>query len=352
MYLKIKPIKFKNKLVGENQNCYIIAEIGSNFDGSLTKAKKLIKLAKFSGADAVKFQTFTAEELILKQAFEKKTAFQAKWKNSVWDTYKKAEFPRKWHKELNKFSKKIGIHFFTSPWDFEAVDMLNELNPPAIKIGSGDITHLEILKYIGSKKKPVILATGASTIKEVENAVNAIKSSGNHQIILLHSVTQYPSPIEDANLLVLEKLRKKFQLNVGYSDHSPGSLVALASVALGATIIEKHFTDDPTLSGPDHPHSMNPKSFAKMVNDIKLLNKALGDGVKKVENIEKETRIIQRRGIWTVKPIAKGEKFTKNNLKTLRPALGVSASKYNKILGKISKKKYNAFQVIKEKDLS
>jgi len=349
--LKIKPIKFKNKLVGENQSCYIIAEIGSNFDGSLTKAKKLIKLAKLSGADAVKFQVFTAEKLIIRQGFEQKTAFQAKWKNSVWSTYKKAEFPRKWHKELNEFSKKIGIHFFTSPWDFEAVDMLDELNPPAIKIGSGDITYLEILKYIGSKKRPVILATGASTIKEVENAVNAIKSTGNQQIILLHSVTQYPSPIEDANLLVLEQLRKKFQLNVGYSDHSPGSLVALASVTLGAKIIEKHFTDNPNLSGPDHPHSMDPKSFADMVKDIKLLEKSLGDGIKKIENSEKETKIIQRRGIWTIKSIAKGEKFNENNLKVLRPVLGIPATEYNSILGKRSKKKFKAYQVIKKTDL-
>ena len=349
--MKIKPIKFKNKLVGENQSCYIIAEIGSNFDGSLTKAKKLIKLAKFSGADAVKFQVFTAEELIIRQGFEQKTAFQAKWKNSVWNTYKKAEFPRKWHKELNEFSKKIGIHFFTSPWDFEAVDMLDELNPPAIKIGSGDITYLEILKYIGSKKRPVILATGASTIQEVENAVKAIKSTGNQQIILLHSVTQYPSPIEDANLLVLEELRKKFQLNVGYSDHSPGSLVALASVTLGAKVIEKHFTDNPNLSGPDHPHSMDPKSFADMVKNIKLLEKALGDGIKKIENSERETKIIQRRGVWTIKPIAKGEKFNENNLKVLRPVLGIPATEYNSILGKRSKKKFKAYQVIKKTDL-
>jgi sialic acid synthase SpsE len=349
--LKIKPIKFKNKLVGENQKCYIIAEIGSNFDGSLVKAKKLIKLAKNSGADAVKFQVFTAEGLIIRQGFEQKTAFQAKWKNSVWDTYRKAEFPRKWHKELNEFSKKMGIHFFTSPWDFEAVDMLDELNPPAIKIGSGDITYLEILKYIGSKKRPVILATGASTVKEVENAVNAIKSTGNQQIILLHSVTQYPSPIEDANLLVLEELRKKFQLNVGYSDHSPGSLVALASVTLGARIIEKHFTDNPNLTGPDHPHSMDPKSFSLMIKNIRILEKALGNGMKKIERSEKETKIIQRRGIWTIKPIKKGEKFSKENISAVRPVIGVSASKFGFILGKKAKRNFLAYKPIKVQDI-
>lgn len=349
--LKIKPIKLKNKLVGENQNCYIIAEIGSNFDGSLTKAKKLIKLAKQSGADAVKFQTFTAKGLIMKQGFDRKTAFQAKWKNSVWETYKKAEFPREWHKELNNFSKKMGIHFFTSPWDFEAVDMLDALNPPAFKIGSGDITYLEILKYVASKKKPIILATGASTIKEVEDAVKTIKSTGNKQIILLHSVTQYPSPIEDANLLVLERLRKTFQLNVGYSDHSPGSLVALASVTLGARIIEKHFTDDPSLSGPDHPHSMDPKSFSSMVKDIRILQRALGDGKKKVEKSEKETRIIQRRGIWTIKPIKKGEKFSKENIVAVRPVLGVPASKFGTVMGKKAKHNFLPYKPIRVQDI-
>lgn len=349
--MKIKPIKLKNKSVGENQNCYVIAEIGSNFDGSLTRAKKLIKLAKSSGADAVKFQSFTAEKLISKYGFEKKTAFQGKWKNSVWNTYKKAEFPRKWHDELNKFCKKIDIHFFTSPWDFEAVDMLDKLNPVAIKIGSGDITYLELLKYIALKKRPIILATGASTMKEVENAVKIIKSTGNNQIILLHSVTQYPSSIESANLLVLKTLRKKFQLNVGYSDHSPGSLVSLGSVALGAKIIEKHFTDDPARLGPDHNHSMDPKSFADMVKNIRLLEKALGNGIKQVEKIEHETRIIQRRGIWTVKPIEKGENFSRNNLMVLRPALGISATKYVSLLGKKSKKKFDAYQIINKEDL-
>ena len=349
--MKIKPIKFKNKLVGENQKCYIIAEIGSNFDGSLTKAKKLIRLAKLSGADAVKFQTFTAENLISKSGFDEKNAFQKNWKKSVWDTYKSAEFPRKWHKILNDYSKKLQIHFFTSPWDFEAVDMLNDLNPPAIKIGSGDITYNKILRYIGSKRKPVILATGASTMKEVENAVKVIKSTGNSKIILLHSVTQYPSVIEEANLLVLNKMKEKFKLNVGYSDHSPGSLIAIASVTLGACIIEKHFTENPNLTGPDHPHSMDPKSFQSMVKDIRLLQYALGNGIKKVEKTEKETRIIQRRGIWTTSAIAKGEEFTEENVKALRPALGISISKYDSVLGKSAKKNFHAYQPIKEKDL-
>ena len=331
-------------MVGAGYSCYVIAEIGSNFDGSLMKAKKLIKLAKKCGADAAKFQSFKTEELLSRNGFERKSAFQSRWKKSVWQVYKDAELPRKWHKELNNYAKKIGIHFFTSPWDFDAVNLLKKLNVPAIKVGSGDITYLEILKKIGALKKPIFLATGASTIKEVSDAIKAIKSTGNHKIILMHSVTQYPSPIEQANLNVLQTLMKKFRLNVGYSDHSPGSLVPLASVALGASVIEKHFSLNPKSKGPDHLHSMSPESFAKMVQDIRTLEKALGNGQKRIEKSEKETRIVQRRGIWTIKKIKKGEKFNNNNIKPLRPVKGMSASNYKEILGRKAARDFRPYE--------
>jgi N-acetylneuraminate synthase len=349
--VNIKPIKIGKKFVGENYPCYIIAEIGSNFDGSLTQAKKLIKLAKKCGANAAKFQVFRTEDLISKKGFEQKNTFQKKWKKPVWDVYKNAEFPRNWHTELNTYSKKLGIDFFTSPWDFDAVDYLVKLKVPVIKIGSGDITYLDILKYIGSKNLPILLATGASTLKEISIAVKTIKSTGNNKIFLMQSITQYPSPISDANLKVLHTLKSKFNLNVGYSDHSPGSLVSLSSVALGACIIEKHFTLDPKMSGPDHPHSMSPDNFESMVKEIRTLEIAMGDGIKKVENSEKETRIIQRRGIWTIKPIKKGEKFTRDNIRPLRPIKGISSSNYEQILGKISKHSMKEFRPILKNDL-
>lgn len=337
-------------MVGEGHRCYVIAEIGSNFDGSLAKAKKLIKLAKECGADAAKFQAFKTELLLSEKRFEKKSAFQSRWKKSVWQTYKDAELPRNWHKKLNDYAKKIKIDFFTSPWDFEAVDILTKLKAPAIKIGSGDITYVDILKYIGSKQKPVLLATGASTLKEVEEAVKAIRSTRNNQIILMHSVTQYPSPIEDANLNALNVLKKKFSLNLGYSDHSPGSLIVLASVAMGASVIEKHFSLNPNSKGPDHPHSMSPKAFKKMVDDIRQLEKAKGDGIKKIEKSEKETVIIQRRGIWAIKPIKKGEKFSRKNIMALRPFDSISASKFEYILGKKSKRGIENSQPVKKSD--
>jgi N-acetylneuraminate synthase len=347
---KIETIKIGNIKVGPDHPCYIIAEIGSNFDGSLQKAKKLIKLAKDCGANAVKFQSFKTDLLLSKNGFDKKNAFQAKWKKSVWKTYQDAEFPRKWHKILNDFSKKNSIQFFTSPWDFEAVELLKELDVPVIKIGSGDITYFEMLKRVGKTGKPIILATGASNMKEVEDAVKIIKSTGNKKIILLHSVVQYPSPIQEANLNALETLRKKFNLNVGYSDHSPGSLIVLSSVVLGAKIIEKHFTIDPKSMGPDHPHSMDPKSFKKMIDNIRTIEKSMGDGKKNPVHSENETRIIQRRGIWTVNGIKKGEKISEENIKALRPFSGISASKYEKIIGKKATRNLKAHYALKEND--
>ncbi|MDE1817921.1 MAG: N-acetylneuraminate synthase family protein [Thaumarchaeota archaeon] len=346
----LKPVKIGNKTLGKNHKCYIVAEIGSNFDGSLLQAKKLIRLAKNCGADAAKFQSFKTENLLSRKGFEKRQGYQTRWKKSVWDVYKSAELPREWHKELNQYARKIGIHFFTSAWDFEAVDLLENINAPAIKIGSGDLTYHKLLEYAASTKKPILLATGISTMKEIEEAVKVIRSVGNNQIILLHSVVQYPSPIEFANLKVLETLREKFKLNVGYSDHSLGSLVALASVVLGACIIEKHFTIDPTLSGPDHPHAMDPKSFKEMVQSIRLLEKAIGDGIKKIEPIEQETRIIMRRGIWTTRKISKGEKFTKGNVMALRPAIGISASEYDFVIGKVARRSYQPFEALRKND--
>lgn len=339
-------IKIGKKVVGENYPCYIIAEIGSNFDGSLKKAKRLIELAKKSGADCAKFQSFLTEKILSKTGFEKKVAFQSGWKEPVWEIYKKAELPRKWHKELAKHAKKVKIDFMSTPYDYEAVDLLDKICVPAFKIGSGDITYLEFLKYIAKKKKPVLLPTGASTVSEIQNAIKAIKSVKNNKIILLQSVTQYPSPLEDANILSMVSMKKKFGLNVGYSDHSPSIPVPIASVALGACVIEKHFTDNIENEGPDHPHSLDPYNFAKMVQRIREVEKALGDGLKKVERSERDTRIIQRRSIFTVKPIQKGERFTSENIKCLRPFIGLPASELSMVLKKRAKKDLKPYTAI------
>ena len=237
----------------------------------------------------------------------------------------------------------------STPYDYAAVDLLEENKVPAYKIGSGDITYLEFLKYIARKRKTILLPTGASTITEIRKAINVIKKEGNNNIILLQSITQYPSPIDEANINAMITLKKKFHCNVGYSDHSRGILVPIASVALGACVIEKHFTDDLKNLGPDHLHSLDPANFTDMVKKVRDLEKALGDGVKKVEKSEKYTRIIQRRSVYTIKKIKKGEKFNQNNIKCLRPALGVSASQFDLILKKRAKKDLDQYLALKEK---
>ena len=348
--MKIKPIKINNKLIGENKPCYIIAEIGSNFDGNINIAKRLIKKAKEAGADAAKFQSFQTEKILSKKGFEKKISFQSSWKKSVWDVYKDAELPLEWIKKLDIYAKKCKIQFLSAPYHKEAVDELIKINIPAIKIGSGEITNTEFLKYVAQKNKPILLATGASTLKEIEVAVKTILNKGNNKIILMQATTQYPSPIEDTNLKVLEHFRKKFKLNIGYSDHTPGYTAVLGSIAFGANVIEKHFTLDNESDGPDHPHSLDPIQFNVMVKKIKEMEIAIGHSNKIIEKSENETKIIQRRGIWTRKKIKKGEKFTNVNLDVLRPCIGISASYFSSILNKKAKKNYPAFTALKKND--
>lgn len=316
----MKRITIDGRKIGEGYPVYCIAEIGSNFDGDLDRAKSLIDLATDSGANAVKFQSFLTDKIISKKGFENlRVGFQAKWKKSVYEVYKDAEFPRKWHKKISDYCKKKKITFFSSPYDFEAVDLLEELDVPVYKIGSGDITWHEIIKYIAEKGKPIILGVGASTIKEIEEAVNIIYSTGNKKLILLQCVTNYPSKFESANINAMINLKKKFNCLVGYSDHTPGYIVPLGMTALGGCVIEKHFTDDKTRKGPDHPFAMDTNDFKLMVSNIRLLEKALGSN-KKLYNEEKDTVILQRRCLRAAKDIEKGTKITRNLIDVLRPA--------------------------------
>jgi len=346
----LKSIKIGKKTLGQNYPSYIIAEIGSNFDGSLKKAKRLIDLAKDSGADCAKFQSFITHKLLSEKGFDNTVSFQSKWKKPVWKIYQDAEFPREWHKKLAIYAKKRKIDFMSTPYDFEAVDLLDSIGTPAFKIGSGDITYLEFLKYIAKKNKPILLPTGASTISEIKQAISTIKSTKNQKIILMQSVTQYPSPLEDANIQAMVNMGNQFNLNFGYSDHAPGMIVPLASVALGACVIEKHFTDNKKNSGPDHPHSLNSVEFKEMVRRIRQVETALGTGVKKVEKSEKQSRIIQRRSVFTIKQIQKGKKFTLDNIACLRPSIGLSASEFGKIINKRAKKTLKPFSAIRKTD--
>lgn len=323
--------------MGEGEPTYVIAEIGSNFDGSLEQAKRLVDLAKEVGADAAKFQSFLPDKIIAKRGFGTKTSFQAKWGKPVYEVYCDATFPREWHQEIAEYCHKKDIHFLSSPYDEEAVDLLSEVGVPAFKIGSGDITFLSLVEYIAKKGKPILLGTGASSMGEIEEAVNTIRAAGNQDIVLLQCITNYPSPFEHANIRAMVALREAFQVLVGYSDHTPGSVVPLGAVALGACVIEKHFTFDKTRKGPDHPSAMDVPEMTAMIRDIRLLEAALGSPIKQLTQVETETVIIQRRSLFAKVDIPAGTTITADMIEPLRPAIGITPQYMHLVMGRKAK---------------
>ncbi len=331
-----KQIKIGNKNIGEGFPVYIIAEIGANFDRDINKAKKLIKAAKECGADCAKFQTFIAEKIVSAGGFARMQlkGVHGSWGRPVHEVFRDAEFPREWHKEINDYCKEIGIDFSISPYDMEAVDLCEELDLPFIKIGSGEITWLEMLEYIAKKNKPMFLATGDATLSEIDEALRTIEATGNKNLVLMQCITNYPSKIESANINVLKTYQTAFNIVVGYSDHSPGPVVALGSVALGAKVIEKHFTISKADKGPDHPHSMDINDFKKMVQYIRELEDALGSTRKLVVEEESETVIVQRRSLYATKDIPMGKKIEADDVIELSPQLGILPKYKTKILGK------------------
>ncbi len=341
-----KQIKIGKRFIGNGQPAYLIAEIGANFDGSIEKAKKLIDAAKTSGADCAKFQTFSVPKIVSEGGFSrmKLEGVHGSWGRSVSEVFKDAEFPREWHKEISEYCAKIGIDFSTSPYDFEAVDLCVKLNVPFIKIGSGEITWLEMLDYIARKNKPIMLATGDATMSEIDEAIRVIENAGNHELVLMQCITNYPSKIDSANVNVLKTYQTAFDVLTGYSDHSTGPVVALASIVLGGCVVEKHFTLDKADKGPDHPHSMNPTEFKLMVDYIREVERALGGSRKKVVEEESETVFVQRRCLYAKKNISKGHIMTVEDIDVLRPALGILPKFKDIIIGKEAKVDINIGQ--------
>lgn len=335
-----KIFQVGDRAVGEGQPVLIMADLGANFDGSLSKAKALAKLVKDAGADVVKIQSFLAPKIVSGKGFASMhlKGVHGSWGKPVDEVFQSAEFPREWHKEFFAYCKEIGIIASSSPWDYEAVDIMDASGVPFYKIGSGDITWLEMVEYIAKKGKPVILATGASTLAEVDEAVETIERAGNKDLALLQCITNYPSKIESANLRVLDTYQTAFDVITGYSDHTPGDTVVLGAVARGAKVIEKHFTDSKKNAGPDHPHSMEPDEFAKMVERIRDMEKALGSSRKEVVVEESETVIVQRRGLYAAAPIKQGEAVGVERLVELRPALGIYPKYKRRVAGLRAKK--------------
>lgn len=331
-----KEIKIGDKIIGLNHPTYFIAEIGANFDGSIEKAKQLIDAAKAAGADCAKFQTFSTPRIVSEGGFShmQLKGVHGSWGRTVSEVFKDAEFPIAWHKEIASYCKSIGIDFSTSPYFKEAVDLCVELDVPFIKIGSGDITWHEMLEYIASKGKPVMLATGDATMAEIDEAVRVIEKTGNKNLVLMQCITNYPSKIDSANVNVLKTYQNAFDVLTGYSDHSPGHVVALASTVIGGRVIEKHFTLDKTATGPDHPHSMEPHDFKFMVDSIREVERAMGSTCKEVVEEEGETVFVQRRCLYAARDLKKGQTISEEDIDVLRPALGIPPKYKSVIIGK------------------
>jgi len=306
------------------QKTYFIADIAANHDGDLERAKNLCLLAKQAGADAAKFQHFKASTIVSDKGFNdlgSKQSHQSGWKKSIFEVYQDASVPLDWTRELKYFCDSIDLDFFTTPYDIDYVDQLDEF-VSMYKIGSGDITWHKMLHKVASKGKKVIIATGASNIREVLDAIS-ILSEYDIPVCLMQCNTNYTVDLENhkfINLNVLKTYKKFFpEMQLGLSDHTAGDITVLGAVALGATMVEKHFTDDNDRDGPDHPFSMNPKSWREMVDRTRLLELSLGDGYKKVEDNEKNTSILQRRSIRLIKDLKKGHVLSEEDVVCLRP---------------------------------
>jgi len=321
----MKKTTIGERSVGGDEPTYFIAEISANHDGDLERAKKLIRLAAQAGADAAKFQNFRASEIVSDHGFRSlggPLSHQSSWRKSVFKVYQGASIPFEWVPELSEEADKVEIHYFSSPYDFEAVNEL-EAFFPAIKIGSGDITWIEIIRLIASKGKPVLLGTGASTLEEVRRAVDAILEL-NSELVLMQCNTNYtasPENFDHIHLNVLKTYAELYpQVVLGLSDHTSGHATVLGAVALGARVIEKHFTDDTSREGPDHPFSMDPDAWREMVDRTRELERALGSPEKRVASNETETVVIQRRCLRAARKIETGSTLTREMITVLRPA--------------------------------
>lgn len=312
----------------------IIAEAGVNHNGSLETAKKLVDSAIDSGADIIKFQTFIAEKIISK--FADKAEYQKKndpnSKNQL-EMVKKLELSFDDFLQLEEYCTAKGIEFMSTPFDFESIDFLNTIGMKRWKIPSGEITNLPYLIKIACLNQPVILSTGMSTMEEIETAVHLLRDNGVSDLTVLHCTTEYPAPFTDVNLYAMLTIKEKFGVTVGYSDHTKGIEVPIAAAALGATVIEKHFTLDKNMEGPDHKASIEPHELKAMVESIRNVEKALGDGVKRPAESERKNMMIARKSIVAKTQIRKGELFTEQNLTVKRPGNGITPMKWFDIMG-------------------
>jgi len=330
-------------------NTFIIAEAGVNHNGSIKLAKKLIDIASEARANAVKFQTFKAESLVIKNA--EKADYQKELTDkseSQYEMIKKLELDIDAHLELIEYCRIKNIIFLSTPFDLDSVELLNNLNLKIFKIPSGEITNLPYLRKIGSLGKEIVLSTGMADIGEIEDALDILIGSGSNKkdITILHANTEYPTPMEDVNLKSMVTIGNTFDVNYGYSDHTLGIEVPIAAVAMGASVIEKHFTLDKNMDGPDHKASLEPDELIEMVKSIRNIERALGSSIKKPSKSEFKNISVARKSIVAKKNIKKGELFDKENIIIKRPGSGISPMMWDKILNTTALKDYNEDDLI------
>lgn len=328
----------------------IIAEAGVNHNGSIELAKQLVDKAVEAGVDYIKFQTFKTEKLVAKSAqmasYQKKNIGTED--NSQFAMLKKLELSPSQHEELITYCKEKGIKFFSTAFDLDSIDYLHSLNLGLWKIPSGEITNYPYIKKIAQYGEPVIVSTGMCEMQDIENAVATLLKWGTKKedIIILHCNTEYPTPYQDVNLKAMDAIREKFGVEVGYSDHTKGIEVPIAAVALGATVIEKHFTLDRNMEGPDHKASLEPDELKAMVSAIRNIEQAVGDGIKKVTDSEKGNIAVARKSIVASRNIKKGEILSEDNLTVKRPGTGISPMRWEEVLGQIAKRDFSEEELI------
>jgi len=337
-------IKIGNKFIGDKCRCFIIAEAGINHNGNIKKALALIDKAAECGADAIKFQTHIPEKEMLKDGFTAKYVG-----SSLFNLLKKVELSKEDHIKLKKYAKKRKILFLSTPFSREAADLLEEIGVNGYKTGSGEMTNLPLLKHIAKKGKPMIISTGMSTLKEIQETVNFIKRFNNN-FIILHCTSSYPTKYEDINLKVIESLREKLKVPIGLSDHSIGIYTALAAIALGVCVVEKHFTISRKWPGPDQGASIEPKELKELVQGIRAVEKALGS-VKRINKDEEPIKKMARESVVSLVDIAKGTIIKREMVWVKRPGIGIPAKDLEKVVSLKAKKNIKANQLIKWNDL-
>lgn len=334
-----RAIRIGKRLVGPGQPVFVIAEVGSNHNRSLRLAKQLIDAAKQAGTDAVKFQTFRGDQLYSKYTpVPPKTSSLYKYfkGKTVPQAFKQWELPFSWHKSLAAYAKRRGIIFLSTPFDLGAVKLLARLKVPAYKIASYEANNLPLVRAIARQRKPVLLSTGGSDIARVRAAVDVIRRTGNRQLIVLHTVSEYPAPVERVNVRAMVTLQKTFSTLVGLSDHSEGNLAAVMAVSLGACVIEKHITLSKKLKGPDHAHATEPVAFKKYVQDIRNAELALGTGIK--QPTKAELADAAGNSIVAAVNVNKGTRITSRMLTVKRPSRGIEPKDWSRVVGKIARR--------------